>query len=81
MNLRGEFVEPPRPPVSSRILLWAIVVAIVAGAISIAALVLWIAAMVLPVALVAAAVAWGMWRYRMWRMQRAVASHRDLWRP
>jgi hypothetical protein len=81
MNLRGEFVSPPKPPMSARILFWAIVVAAVAGALSIAAFALWIAVMVLPVAIGAAAVAWMMWRYRVWRAQRAMAGQRGLWQP
>ena len=80
MNLRGEFVAPPRPPISTRILFWAIVIAAVAGALTVAAFALWIATMILPVAIAAAAVAWVMYRYRAWRAQRAMAGQRGLWR-
>jgi hypothetical protein len=81
MNLQGEFVTPRKPPVSARILFWAIVVAAVAGAITVAAIAMWVAAMILPVALVAGVVAWAMWRYRLWRMQRTMAGQRGVWQP
>jgi hypothetical protein len=34
MTVDGEFVSPPTPPVASRILMWAVVIAIIAGALS-----------------------------------------------
>ena len=33
----------------------------------VALLALWVAAVIIPVALGAAVVAWGLWRYRVWR--------------
>jgi membrane protein implicated in regulation of membrane protease activity len=65
MTVDGEFVSPPKVPISSRILVWAIVVAFVAGVLSLAALALWVALLILPVALGAAVVAWAMFRYRV----------------
>jgi hypothetical protein len=81
MNIQGEFISPPRAPVSTRILFWAVVVAAVAGALSLAAFALWVAFMILPVALGAAAVAWIMYRYRLWQARRAMAQQRGVWRP
>ena len=81
MNLQGEFVASRKPPISTRILLWAVVIAAVAGALCIAAFALWIAVMILPVALGAAAIAWIMWRYRVWRAQKAMAGQRGIWQP
>jgi len=81
MNLDGEFVSPPVAPVSSRILIWAIVTAIMAGALIIAALALWLAFLILPVAIGAAVVAWGMYRYRLWRAQKSFSGQRSVWRP
>ncbi|MEA2726113.1 MAG: hypothetical protein QOF70_588 [Acetobacteraceae bacterium] len=81
MTINGEFVAPPTAPISSRILMWAIVVAVLAGALSLAALALWVALIILPVAFAAAVVAWAMFRYRVWRAQRSMAGHRNLWRP
>lgn len=77
MTVNGEFVSPPAAPVSSRILMWAVVIAIVAGALSVAAFALWLALVILPVALGAALVAYAMMRYRMWRIR----AQRGVWRP
>jgi hypothetical protein len=81
MTVDGEFVSPPKAPISSRILMWAVVIAIVAGALSMAALALWVALLILPVALGAAVVAWAVFRYRIWRAQRSMAGQRNVWRP
>jgi hypothetical protein len=81
MTIEGEFVSPPTPPIASRILMWVVVIAIVAGALSLAAFALWLALLILPVALGAGIIAWAMFRYRMWRMQRAMAGQRGVWRP
>jgi hypothetical protein len=77
MTINGEFVTPPKAPLSSRILMAAIVIAILAGALSLAAFALWLALIILPVAFAAAVVAWAMFRYRVWRAQRSTA----IWRP
>jgi len=84
MTLEGEFVTPPpppQPPFSSRIMLWAIVVAVMAGALCIAAFALWLALLVLPVAVGAGVVAWGLFRYRLWRAQKSLGGQRSVWRP
>jgi membrane protein implicated in regulation of membrane protease activity len=81
MTLEGEFVTPPTPPISSRIMVWAIIIALITGGLALAALALWVALIILPVALGAAAVAYAMFRYRMWRAQRSVGSQQSLWRP
>ncbi len=74
MTIEGEFIEPPAAPVANRILLWAIIVAVLAGAMAIAALALWFALMILPVAAGAGVVAYGMYRYRLWRMRTALVG-------
>ena len=81
MTLDGQFVSPPRAPVSSRILVWAVVIAVMAGALSLAALALWLALLILPVAIGAAVVAWLLFRYRVWRAQRSMAGQQNIWRP
>jgi membrane protein implicated in regulation of membrane protease activity len=81
MSINGEFVTPPKPPLSSRILLGAIVIAVLAGALSLAAFALWLALIILPVAFAAAIVAWAIFRYRVWRAQRTMAGQGDIWRP
>jgi hypothetical protein len=81
MTIEGEFVSPPRAPVTSRILMWAVVIAILAGALSLAAFALWLALLILPVAVGAAIVAWAILRYRLWRAQRTVGQQRGVWHP
>jgi hypothetical protein len=80
MTLNGEFVSPPTVPISTRILMWAVVVAVIAGALSVAAIALWFALLILPVAFGAAVVAWAVFRYRVWKAQRSMAGQRSVWR-
>jgi hypothetical protein len=81
MTIEGDFVSPRRVPISSRILMWAVVTAIIAGALCLAAFALWLALLILPVALGAAAVAWLLLRYRIWRLQRHARGQRAVFRP
>ncbi len=81
MNLDGEFVSPPQPPIVSKILLWAIVVAVLAGAFAMAAFALWLALMILPIALGAGLIAWGLYRFQVWRAGKSLSGQRDLRRP
>jgi hypothetical protein len=81
MTIEGEFVSPPVAPLTSRILMWAVAVAIIAGALSLAAFALWLALLILPVALGAAVIAWAMFRYRLWRAQRSMGGQRNVWHP
>jgi hypothetical protein len=81
MTIEGEFVAPPTTPLSARILTWAVIIAIIAGGLCLAAFALWLALLILPVALGAAVVAWAMFRYRIWKAQRAMAGQRQVWRP
>ncbi len=68
MTPGGDFVSPPsRPTWQLRLGVGAAVVAVVAGALTVAAVFLWLASVLLPVALVAAAVA-----YVVFRLQRRV---------
>ena len=66
----GTFRSPSpgqRAPLSFKLLLGATVVAVVAGALTLAALAVWVAALLLPVVIVAGFVAWATLRYRRWR--------------
>jgi hypothetical protein len=81
MTLDGEFVAPPAAPIASRVFMWAVVVAVIAGALSVAAFALWIALLILPVAVGTAVVAWAMFRYRVWRAQHSMGGQRNIWRP
>jgi hypothetical protein len=71
MTPDGQFVTPPRPSWSAKLLRWAIVVAVLAGMLAVAALVLWAALILIPVAIGAALVAYGLFRYRMWQARKA----------
>jgi hypothetical protein len=79
MNLQGEFVSPPRPSLLNRVMIWAIAIAVLAGSLTIAALALWLALIILPVALGAAVIAYGIWRYQMWR-RRSAFNRRQVMR-
>ncbi len=80
MTLNGEFVPPPRVPIGSRILLWAIIIAVIGGALSLAAFALWLALLILPVALAAGVIAWGLYRFQVWRAGKSLGGQRNLWR-
>jgi MFS superfamily sulfate permease-like transporter len=47
------------------------VIAAIAGAVVVAALVLWVASVMIPVALVAGVVAYAAFRFQVWRAQRS----------
>jgi hypothetical protein len=81
MNLAGEFVSPPKPPVSAHIMVWAVAIAAIGAAVSIAAFALWIALTILPFVLGAAAIAWAMFRFRIWQAQKQMGRQRQVWRP
>jgi hypothetical protein len=81
MTIEGEFVKPTPPPLSARILMWAVIVAVIAGGLALAAFALWLALLILPVAFGAAVIAWAMLRYRVWRAQRSVSGRQQVWRP
>jgi hypothetical protein len=81
MTMTGEFISPRKPRISSRILMWAILVAILAGAVSLAAFALWVALIILPVAFAAAVVAWAIFRFQVWRAQRSSLGRQNVWRP
>ncbi|MBV9250970.1 MAG: hypothetical protein JO227_17200 [Acetobacteraceae bacterium] len=70
----GTFREPVRPSLATRIFIWAVVVAVIAGSLAAAAVALWIALLLIPVALAAAVVAWLAFRFQAWRAGRAAAS-------
>jgi len=67
--------RPRRQPVAARIFAWAIVIAVVAGALAVAALALWFALILIPVMLVAGLIAWLAFRFQLWRAGQRV------WRP
>ena len=74
MTLDGAFRTPPRVaagvPLSFKVLVGAVLVAVMAGATAMAALAIWVASLLLPVLIVAAGVAWAMVHYRRWQALR-----------
>ena len=81
MRLDGSFRTPPRHgvPLSAKLMLGGIVVALGAGAIAFAALAMWVLSMALPVIIVSAAFAWSMMRFRRWQSTRAANGSRSLY--
>jgi hypothetical protein len=72
--------QPPRPPILTRIFIWAAVVAVIAGGLAVAAFALWIALILIPVAVAAAVIAWLAFRFQIWRAGRSVGGQRNVWR-
>ncbi len=71
MTAGGEFVAPPaRPTWPLRLGLGAALVAVVAGAVTVAAVFLWVASVMLPIALIAGAVAYAAFRLQGWQRRR-----------
>ena len=73
MRSDGTFRTPPRTtaPLSLKLMVGGIMVAVIAGVIAFAALAIWLFAMALPVIVVAGLFAWGMMKYRRWQMTRS----------
>ena len=74
MTPDGRFPEPLRQgpahggvPVSFKLLIGAVVVAVLAGTAAVAALALWLVSMLLPVMVLAGGVAYVAFKYRQWR--------------
>ncbi len=73
-------VRPRRPPVAIRVFRWALIVALLAGALALAAVALWFALVLIPVAIGAGLIAWLAFRYQLWRAGRS-PGNRNVWRP
>ena len=72
-------IRPIQPPIAVRVFRWAVVIALLAGALAVAALALWFALLLIPVAIAAGLIAWLAFRYQLWRAGRSPAG-RNLWR-
>jgi hypothetical protein len=83
MTPDGRFARPPGSPFAEQVLRIAVLVALITGALALAALVLWAALVLIPVALGAALVAYAAFRWRVWRARRDLfgGGGRDLYRP
>lgn len=60
-----------KPAFPSKVVGIAVAVAVIAGGIALAALALYVALALIPIALGAAAVAYGWWKWQVWRARRA----------
>ena len=79
MTPQGDFQQRSATPLSMQVLRVAVMVAILAGALAIAAFALWIALLLIPVAITAAIVGWLAWRWRVWRLRTRGASGSNLY--
>jgi hypothetical protein len=66
----GSF-RPRQPPLAVRVFRWAVIVALLAGALALAAVALWFALVLIPVAIGAGLIAWLAFRYQVWRAGRS----------
>ncbi len=81
MTPDGAFRVPPRRagvPLSFKLMVGAGIIAVLAGAASIAALALWVVSLLLPVLVIAAGVAWVSFKYRQWKRTGSLGSERNL---
>jgi hypothetical protein len=74
MGPDGTFRAPPPAPFSSKVLRVALVIAALATAGAFAFLALWLAMTLIPIAIGAALVAYGMFRYRVWKAGGSVGG-------
>jgi hypothetical protein len=82
MTPEGQFAAPPQPPLSSKILGIAILIAVVAGVAGLAMLAFYVAMLLIPVALGAAAIAYLAYRFQRWRAgDQSLGGQRNVWRP
>ena len=82
MTLEGEFVSPPpnaKPPLGTRVLIWSAAIAAIAIGCAVAVFALWLLAVLIPVALIAAVIAYGVFRYQMWRNGGSVPGGTIYW--
>ena len=78
----GSFRSEPRAtagvPISAKLMFGAVLVALVAGAISVAALALWLLSLALPVLILAGVGAWAAYRFRRSQLLRGARDLRPL---
>ena len=79
MTPDGRFREPLRAPgagvpLSFKLLIGGVVVAVLAGTAAVAALALWVISMLLPVMVIAGGVAYAAFKYRQWRLRSGMAA-------
>ena len=77
-SFRSASAPPNGLPLSFKLMVGAMLVALVAGAIAVAALALWLFSMVLPVLIIAGAAAWATMKFRRWQSLRGARNLRPL---
>ncbi|MCW3476796.1 hypothetical protein [Limobrevibacterium gyesilva] len=81
MTPEGEFLDPPPASLATRVFRAALIIAVVAAGLALAALALWFALMLIPIAAGAALIAWGAFRWRVWRARRSsLGGERNIFR-
>jgi uncharacterized membrane protein YdbT with pleckstrin-like domain len=82
MTIEGEFASPPppaKPPLATRVLIWATVVAVVAAACVVAIFALWLLAFLIPIAVVTALFAYLAFRFHLWRTGGSISGGTFRW--
>jgi hypothetical protein len=78
MTPDGQFRDGPRQPGAlAKLGGIAMLVAILAGALAIAALALWFALAIIPLAIAAGLIAYAIFRFQLWRAQGGFGSRRQ----
>jgi len=76
----GTFREPPRAPLADRVMGYAALTFVAAAGLAAAALAFWFAMILIPVALAAGAIAYLVFRYRLWRAGVSLGGNGDVLR-
>jgi len=71
MTLDGQFRDPRPAPLAEKLFRAAVLVAVIGGMVTVAALALWFALLLIPVVFAAGLLAYGLFRWRLWRAGRA----------
>jgi CHASE2 domain-containing sensor protein len=69
------------PGAGTRLFGVAVLVAVLAGAGAIALLALWLAVTLIPIAIGAALIAYGVFRFKVWQARNSLGRQRDVFRP